>query len=610
MADITVQFADGTSHVYKNAPDNLTPADVTARAQKDFSGKQIKHLDRAAAQPAQSQMDGEIPSPSTAPRPQPAPEPELSMREKISGAIETPLAFAANAVSGPITFLAGAGGPEFQRKVADQIQYQPRTQVAQDAMYNVGKAMEATKIPPFMPGMQLAPRTPQMASQAAPQVRAMANQAQAVATPPVNAMVNALRTEQKPAMVGVGAAETGRALNRQVTAQNLRVPVNLTRGQATREPGQQQFEIETAKTYPDGPGKPLIDRQVETNQNILRNFDQYVEATGAENTGLLRPVGQVVDQALVNQANAAKKRVNDAYEKAKAAGETKALVPYESLVRYVNEQGPTTKDKLAPILGAVEDQLAKNDPKGTGLVSIDAMEDIYKFINANAQEGTPNAVQGRQLKNLINASTEGAGGDLYREARQLRATFGRQFEDVGAVDKLLRTKPGTSDRAVAFEDVFKHSILDGSLDDTRNIALLLKKGGDEGQRAWRELQGQTIEYIKEQATKNIQRDARGNPVPSPAAMDRVVRNLDADGKLDYIFGKKGAQEVRDLRDTTMNVYSPVRGTANESNTSSALVRALQGASRSPIGQVPGVRAVADIAKEREISKQVIEALRK
>lgn len=610
MADITVQFADGTSHVYKNAPDNLTQNDVIARAQKDFAGKQIKHLDRAVtAQAPQAVMDGEIPSPSTAPRPQTAPEPQLSMRDKISGAIETPLALAANAVTGPITFLAGAGGSDFQRKVADQIQYQPRTQVAQEALYNVGKAMEATKIPPFMPGMQLAPRTPQIASQAAPQVRAIANQAQAVATPPVNAMVNALRPEPAPQMVGMGAAETSKALNRQVTAQNLRVPVNLTRGQATREPGQQQFEIETAKTYPESAGKPLIQRQAETNQNILRNFDRYVEATGAENTGLLRPVGQIVDQALVKQANEAKSKINAAYEAARASGETKALVPYQGLTRYIDEQGPTVKEKLAPILGAVEDQIKKNDPQGTGMVSIDALEDIYKFINANAQEGTPNAVQARQLKTLINASTEGAGGDLYREARRLRATFGKQFEDVGAVDKLLRTKPGTSDRAVAFEDVFKHSILDGSFDDTRNIAVLLKKGGPEGQQAWKELQGQTIEYIKDQATKNIQRDPQGNPVPSAAAMDRIVRNLDADGKLDYIFGKKGAQEIRDLRDTTMNVYSPVRGAANESNTSSALVRALRGASQSPIGQIPGVRAVADMAKEREISKQVIEALR-
>ena len=42
--NITVTFDDGSSHVYENAPDNLTPDAVTARAQKDF-GKAVTALD-------------------------------------------------------------------------------------------------------------------------------------------------------------------------------------------------------------------------------------------------------------------------------------------------------------------------------------------------------------------------------------------------------------------------------------------------------------------------------------------------------------------------------------------------------------------------------------
>jgi hypothetical protein len=48
MADITVTFNDGTSHVYRNAPESLTKDDVISRASKDFSGKQITGLDRVA----------------------------------------------------------------------------------------------------------------------------------------------------------------------------------------------------------------------------------------------------------------------------------------------------------------------------------------------------------------------------------------------------------------------------------------------------------------------------------------------------------------------------------------------------------------------------------
>lgn len=42
--NITVTFADGSSHVYQNAPDDVTPDQITVRAQQEF-GKEISALD-------------------------------------------------------------------------------------------------------------------------------------------------------------------------------------------------------------------------------------------------------------------------------------------------------------------------------------------------------------------------------------------------------------------------------------------------------------------------------------------------------------------------------------------------------------------------------------
>ena len=78
--------------------------------------------------------------------------PPLSMADKIRGVIETPFAVGAATLGGLPVYLAGAGGPEFQRKVAGQIQYQPRTQLAQEAVEAVGRAAEASKLPPFLSG--------------------------------------------------------------------------------------------------------------------------------------------------------------------------------------------------------------------------------------------------------------------------------------------------------------------------------------------------------------------------------------------------------------------------------------------------------------------------
>jgi len=538
-------------------------------------------------------------------------EPEMSMADVIRGLVETPAAVAANLVSGPVTYLAGAGGPDFQRSVASNIQYQPRTQMAQNVLGAIGQGFETAKIPPFMPQFAGArPSMPNVATQAQEAVTAQAAKAPIALADVIGSIKGEAPT---PQMMGMGAAETAKALERQTRAQGLRVPVELTKGEATRLPGVQGFESETRKVYPESVGKPLIQRQIDTNQNILSNFDAYTTATGAEMSGNLRPVGKIVDAALVKEAKSAMGEVNAAYQKARASGETKELVPYEGLLTYINEQGPTVKDKLAPILGAVEDQLFKNDPQKTGAVTIDALEDVYQFINKNAQEGTPNAVQARELKNLINQATDGAGGDLYKEARQKRVQYAKQFENAAFVDKMLRNKPGTTDRAVAFEDVFEHSVLKGSFDDTRNIAVLLKKGGDEGQQAWKELQGQTIQYIRDQATKNIQRDAAGRPVPSAAAMNKAIRDLDSDGKLDYIFGKKGAEEIRELRDVMVDVYSPVSGTVNTSNTASAVLRGLERINASPLSKIPVVgsatKYVEESMQQKALKKLVDESLK-
>ena len=46
MADITVSFTDGTSHVYENAPDSLTRDDVLKRVMTDFPNKRAENLAR------------------------------------------------------------------------------------------------------------------------------------------------------------------------------------------------------------------------------------------------------------------------------------------------------------------------------------------------------------------------------------------------------------------------------------------------------------------------------------------------------------------------------------------------------------------------------------
>ena len=589
-----VRMPDGT--VVKNVPDNITQADLLARY-NSFKTPDTRGNIITSDVPT---VAGEVPNPPV------VQEPPRTMMDKLKAVYEVPatmLSGAALTVPSAVSALATGEPP---MAMAQRNMYQPTSPVSQDVLQGIGSAFEASKLPPIMPTTGMLPSYARMAGAGANQVQSAA-QAIPQAT---NRMAQALRREPQPTMAGVGAAEVPEAVNRVQMAQQLRVPVDLSKGQAMRDLGQQKFEIETPKQFPEL-GKPLTEAQAKRNDAILQNFDAFVDATGKETYGL-RETGRVVDKALVNAANRAKAQINTAYTAAREAGETQQPLSYSPLKTYIDQQTPTVKRKLAPILSAVDEEIARNDPKKTGQISINNLEDIYQFINKNYEPGTPAGTYAKEMKDLINQITEGQGGKLYKEARALRTQFGREFENIGYVDKLLRTKPGTTDRAVGFEDVFDHAILNGTKDDMAAIGRTLKKAGPEGQQAWKELQGQTIQYMKDQVSKSVDVDSFGNPVVSPAKFKAVVTTLDQDGKLDYLFGKKGAQEIRDLLETTINVNAPLKGAANYSNTASALITALDKVNQTPLGRIPGIGTISKFmvekGKESALKKKIEESI--
>lgn len=637
-----VRMPDGV--LVRNVPDNVTQADLLARYQSSQSPN--------AGNVINSDVPTVVGEKPNAVNPQPQAKP-VSMMDRVKTLYEVPTAIVAPMITEPASMLYGVGRSavegalkgqapspeardEYYRQAKRNISYQPSSPESQAILETVGEAANAAKIPAYTPFIGKIPSAMQAAGAVKPLIQetvipagkrmagALRNEGQMIqeaiqpvtskvasAVEPVTAKIaSALRKEPKSSVevIGVGAAEVPEARTRYETAQNLRVPVNLSKGMAERDLGTQQFESETAKRYPDTIGQPLITQKAQANDAILQNFDTYVDATGKETFGL-RETGKVVDRALVNQAKAAKNEITKAYTKARESGEMQEPVSYAPLEAYIAKQTPTVRAKLAPILDAVDEQLKVNDPTGTKTIPINSMEDVYQFINKNYDPSDAvGMLHAGEMKKLINAATENKGGELYQNARKLRTQYAKVFEDVGAVDKLLRTKKGTTDRAVAFEDVFKHSILDGSKDDVAAIGMTLKKGGQEGQQAWKELQGQTIQHIKDKVTNSIDVDSFGNPVVSPAKFKSVLNEIDQDGKLDYIFGKKGAEEIRNLYETTLNVNNPLKGAVNYSNTSSAFFRGLDAIALLPVARVIGVKQGLEKVKEMGIKKQVKESV--
>jgi len=360
------------------------------------------------------------------------------------------------------------------------------------------------------------------------------------------------------AIKGLSAAETPEATLRQTTAAGLREPVPLTRGQVTQSPTQLEFEKTMAKKFPETTGRPLVEQKEKAGEAIIRNFDKYIDATGAEKADmeLVRPVGRAVDKALVEEAKKAKFEVDKAFTAARQSPEADAQVPYTDITSLIERYPPTTRSQLASILDAVDAELKRIDPMGTGKIRLGQMEEVREYVNRLIQPDTPNAKIGKEIKTVIDNVMEASGGEKFRTARGLRARYAKYFENASYVSDLLSTKAGSKDRAVALDDIFKHSILDGSLEDTRAIGVVLKKGGEEAKQAWKELQGLTLAKMRDEADELFQKVRRGQSADAPLrSFQTRVRELDRSGKLEYLFGTKGAQEIRDTISTVETVLS-------------------------------------------------------
>ena len=414
----------------------------------------------------------------------------------------------------------------------------------------------------------------------------------------------------------VGAAETEVSAMRRANAADLPVPIeNLTKGQATREFGQQQFEREAAKNAELG--APIREALSDQNIKVQQNLDAFIDASGSQATDL-RGAGIAVDKAVRDSAARAKNEIRVAYKNAEKSAEGMAPVSTQPVVDLLNNSVSATS--TAPILttarkelirlgGAVEDDAGNLVARDMALKDAEQMR---KLINASVDASPSNIKFGRDVKEAIDSATEGAGGELYNRARRLRAKFAKEYENRAVISDLLTRKRGSDDRRVAFEDVVDRVVNRGSLDDVRFARKILQTGGEEGKQAWKEIQGAVLNNIKEQATKNVARDEAGNAIISPASLDKAIKKLESDGKLDFIFGKRGAEQLRTLNDVSKTLFTAPPGSVNTSNTASILLAAMDAILVSQTGIPAPLLSLAKYAqkniKDRKLRARVRDAI--
>ncbi len=642
----------------------------TGRAQRIVEAYQKAQMNNAANQP-QGLPDFDSNGVITYDQPQATPPtPEPSLADKALGLGETALSAATGATGGTLGMIGGTigqagreilagnfGTPEAAQRIsqnaaegAADLTYAPRTQTGQEYTQALGEISEPlVALTPALSELALAgqaarataPIAQGQAIRTGQAVAPVVERAGQMAGRPVQAVANATRSgvqrmgemvglrtpePEGPAPANVGAAQVDQATIRQALSQDLPYPVQLTEGQMTRDPAQLKFEVETAKNAELG--APLRQRQEEQHQVMQHNLDAFIDMTGAQATNM-REAGLSVDKALQKQLQADKNKVRVAYAKADKSEE--AQIPVDltqpvkvgendpmSVIDYLNSQPelPTTPiltsaKRTAESLGIARrgenGELIPNNP------TIKQMEKWRQEINANTNQEAPNIRQAAILKDMIDQHVEPVVGNLYKAARNERKRMADHWENRTIIKDLTTNKTGTDDRRVALEDIQKRIIHDGSLDDLRVAKRTLLTSGEEGKQAWRDIQGQTLQEIKNAATAGIAPDGQGNQMVSAAALNKAIKRLDDAGKLDYVFGPQGAEKLRAINEISKTLFTtPTSSAINHSNTAATLAAAMDiamsGLSGFPAPVATALRLATKHIKDNKVRARVMKAL--
>lgn len=539
---------------------------------------------------------------------------ESTVGDTAIGALETGAALATGATGGAVGMVGGTlkglaeqilagqfGTQEAARAVQDAaakgsqaLTYMPRTQAGQEMTQSMGQAL-GDALPPVLPMIGQAGQIGQAVRLAQPVAAATVQRAAAPVTQAVKRAGEGVQQAAKGASdlvsvgktsafgdASIGAAETPVTAQRITTAQALPVPFEgksgLTAGQASRNFSQLQFEKEIAKRADIG--APMRERVENQTATFIQNFDAMVDRLDPIATDR-RAIGQGVDRALVNRAEVRRRAIRRAYEEAEAAGDMAAPVQMNGFATRMNDL--TRYEGVSPNIAAIKREAIRvgavaPDENGNLVpqqMSLRDSETLRQFVNESTDwMDRRQALFARRINESIDAATEGQGGEMYQRARRLRAQYATEFENSGLTAKLLGSKRNTSERQVAFEDVFDKVFISSPVEEMNKLRSTLLRSGAEGRQAWNDLKAEGINYIKEASLSPSQKDSAGNPLLSPDKLNRIVKQLDRDGKLESLYGKKQAQQIRDLAELSTVIYTAPPGAVNHSNTASALQVAL------------------------------------
>lgn len=372
-----------------------------------------------------------------------------------------------------------------------------------------------------------------------------------------------------------------KALERQARLDSQGIP--YTRGDVTRDLGQITREETIAKS---DAGKPVRDIRTQQDVRLHEIIDNLRKQTGAvadTRQGVGKSV-QGAERAKLEDIQA-KKRV--AYKLAEDLGALSEPVSTAPLRAWL--KNPINKRNY-PALGSALDDFEKG-----GKVSVNELEQIRQEATAAAKSGDKGAHYAGEAVGAIDAVLDASENSAYKNARAAHRAEKAEFDRQGAVKKLVSEKGYSTDRAVALEDTFDSIVMKGSAEDIGKVKKSLTEGDTKakvkGAQAWKDIQGATLDHLKESAAGKRAIVGEGEQLQFSSKFREVFSDLDKDGKIDAIFSPEQAAALRNLYKSVGDVRTKPNAHIAGSDTTPRLVSMLE-----KIGKLPGGTLISGAAK--------------
>jgi hypothetical protein len=349
--------------------------------------------------------------------------------------------------------------------------------------------------------------------------------------------------------------------------------ITSTRAMITRDFGD-AFNEQNLMREPEGGS--IRQAYTQANQAVRDNIKNLapegVDAVGPSDFGAAfrRPIERGEELA----QNAANKAYNKALE---VEGEN--ITPMKPLHDYIesNAEALYGRDATRPIVDKLRqygviskrslgvDKTMQYDPltmagvtksKQLTLRELSGIRSEVNTIWKSAIRSGDGVTEARanELRKVLDAMEEGAGGELYKAYRQIRIGKGERYENNPAIDKLLRDKNGyVGTDLIEDSEVFDKIVLGQSQEQFAKVWPRLSPKARDLTKA------QVAKYIEDQVFSGMGTNEAGDVVASAAKLNRTLIKLGPE-KLKTVFGEEGAQGLQILAKSLREISNPPQGT--------------------------------------------------